>query len=49
MSNLWFNIRIGMTHFIMTSDWKFSAEKNTYHKDNPKKFEVYTLFGKHFI
>lgn len=48
MGNLLFNIRFGIRHFMITKDYKFSVTKNDYHKDNPKRFEVYTLFGKQF-
>ena len=48
MGNVLFNIRFGMNHLLITKDWKFSLEKNTYHKNNPKWFEVYTFFGKYY-
>ncbi|AUR89228.1 hypothetical protein NVP1121O_200 [Vibrio phage 1.121.O._10N.286.46.C4] len=48
MSNLWFNIRFGITHYQMTSDWKFFKRDNPHHIGSSKKFEVYCLFGIHF-
>jgi len=53
MSNLWFNIRFGTYH------WQWGPEGMTFRENdywvkikrdyqlNYKKFEVYTLFGKH--
>ncbi len=46
MSNLWFNIRIGLKHYTLTNDWKFEVIVNEYYVGNPKKFEIYTLFGR---
>lgn len=48
MSNLLFNIRFGTTHFQVSKEWKFIISKNPHHVGNPKKFEIYCLFGKHF-
>ena len=48
MSDLLFNIRFGVTHFQVTKKFKFTLSKNPHHTKNPKRFEVYCLFGKHF-
>lgn len=44
MSNLWFNIRVGMTHYTLSREWEFSASENEHHRDNPKRFQIHCLF-----
>lgn len=48
MGNLIFNIRIGLYHYQLTKDWKFSKSYNDRHIGNPKRFEVYCAFGVNF-
>jgi hypothetical protein len=45
MSNAWLNIRVGNYHLILGENGFFSARwsRNDYHKDNPVRFEIYTL------
>lgn len=45
MSNDWINIRFGCHHVHAERWWRnWSIGLNEFHKDNPKRFEVYTLW-----
>lgn len=45
MSNDWLNIRFGCWH-IHAKKWflKWHIGYNDFHENNPKRFEVYTIF-----
>lgn len=45
MSRDWFNIRFGVRH-LHIGPWYVRFNKNDYHADNPKRFEIYTVFGR---
>ena len=46
MCNLWLNVRFGMYHLQGKKGLKFwllKISKNEVHRNNPKKFEVYSF------
>lgn len=45
MSRDWFNIRFGVRH-LHIGPWYVRLKTNDYHADNPKWFEIYTVFGR---
>ena len=55
MSDLWFNIRFGKYHLMLSNSWKIRFAKNGYWDTLLKAdykvvswFQVYCAFGKHF-
>jgi len=45
MNNCKVNIRVGLYHFMIDNDWKFSYSYNDYHKGfKHGYFEVYNFF-----
>lgn len=45
MSKAWLNIRFGLYHLIIGEKWAlgWTWSRNDYHKNNPKRFEVYVF------